>query len=195
MRHHLAHLIEDAGEDGNLTPEQRIEVVELILRIWGARRSLPQPTPGYATDNVMRALDRLGDESPRIAAYGVRSMPEDPSAPGATLAELAVRVDKLAQLAITILLSAALEQATEQDADWIEADTLLGTANDADFGRLAHRVDRRLRRLAASSEGGQDLSEESDGSGEHAASLRQLAAILISAADSLSPGEEGGSGA
>lgn len=60
MAHHLAALVTAADAAEEVTVEHRIEIIETILKVWGARRTLPGEVPAYELDLVFSALDIAG---------------------------------------------------------------------------------------------------------------------------------------
>ena len=61
MAHHLAELVSVARQ--RATPEQHLQIVDIILRLWSHRRYLPIPTL-KEFEPVLAALTRLGDDRP-----------------------------------------------------------------------------------------------------------------------------------
>ena len=61
MAHHLAQLIVAAQDDAPTTVEQRIQIVETILKVWGKRRYYPAGAPLEEYADVLTALDLLGN--------------------------------------------------------------------------------------------------------------------------------------
>lgn len=191
MAHHLAALIDAAGDEDATTPEQRIEIIDLILRIWSKRRDLPRPVPGEAVDKVMAALERLGDDSPfAFSRYGHRKHVTEQDVPGGSLLEVAVDLERSVRGTIAGLIAMALAQAEEHELDWIEAAGLIGLEEEVDGNLAIDRVRTRLRELSPLEPDGNVAGSEPSWrhrgwSGGQASELRDLAEVMNAVADSL----------
>jgi hypothetical protein len=209
MAHHLAQLIEDAKDEAETTPEQRIQVVETILKLWGRRRDLPGKVPGWEFDTVFAALDRLEDDSP-WAFSRLRNITEDVPDPGSTelpLIATAADLERLARVSVITLIAVAFEVALEGNAEWIQAAKALHTGLEDELGSVVPRIRRRLEKLRALSEDepfepaaderprreptpttpSREDQENPMSSHNHAQRLREMAGLLGRVADALDP--------
>lgn len=151
MAHHLAALIAAAETVDEITVEQRIEIVDLILKVWSARRSFPGEVPAYELDLVFSALDMLGDDRPwrfsrlqhlagNLSAANVAEVP---------MVVKAVSLERLTRQAILVLLWRAFEDAIARNESWLKtAEAARGSIAD-ELASNTRRVGRHLLDLAS----------------------------------------------
>lgn len=208
MSHHLAELIVAAEDDATTTVEQRLEIVDTILRVWAHRRSFPRPAPLEDFSRIFSALDRLGDETPWrfLRLFEMDAEPPNPTASGHQLAETAADLERLARETVLHLLWRAAQSATESNQEWLDVAQRIQSDVETDVtdALSRHRRSVALRRLAASTAGPPDSAEphavasteqpvdEDEGSHEspfsdvsHARLLRDMARLLETIADDL----------
>jgi hypothetical protein len=154
MSHHLAELIEAAKDEAKTTPEQRIQIVETILKLWMARRAFPGHVPGGEFDTVFAALDRLADDSPwafsRLSKF-TKELPE-PESTDLPLIATAADLDRLARESVITLIALAFEGAFEANGQWIDAGEALQANLENELSSVVTRIQRRLDTLQAFSE-------------------------------------------
>ena len=149
MAHHLAALVAAVDAADEVTVEQRIEVVETILGVWGARRRLPGEIPAYELDLVFSALDMLGDDRPwrfsRLQEYaGGLNVAEEAEVP---LVVMAVSLERLTRQAVLALVWLATQDAASRNEEWLEAVSAAMAPMEDELASSTSRVRRRLRDL------------------------------------------------
>lgn len=147
MAHHLAALVTAADAAGEVTVEDRIEIVETILKVWGARRTLPGEVPAYELDLVFSALDMLGDARPwrfsRLQEYaGGLNAAETAEVP---LVVKAVSLERLTRQAILALIWLACQDAASRNEDWLVAAAAAMAPLEDELASTTRHVRRRLR--------------------------------------------------
>ncbi|WP_224404017.1 hypothetical protein [Pseudonocardia sp. ICBG1034] len=207
MSHHLAELVV-AAEDDSTTVEQRLEIVDTILKIWAHRRTLEGPRPLEDFSRVFAALDRLGDERPwrflRLFAEG--SEPPPPTASGPRLLDTAAALEKLARETVLHLLWRAAEEATSSHQEWLDVAARIQSDVEVEVTDVLRRLHRSVerRRLVVSAADADDDAESqaparadqpaygedppSEGlfsDGSYAQLLRDMAGLLGTIADGL----------
>lgn len=195
MAYHLAELVTAAEDEAATTVDQRIQIVETILRLWRNRGILPGEVPGYELEAVFAALDRLGDDRP----WRYVRLPVDPDAAVAQqpLAATAANLERLVRHTVVTLILLAYREAQLSAAEWLEASKALNV-DSGDLWSVSKEIDRRLRRLTslspnlgwhteddatASSRKQSDDDQLSDHS--HSRRLREMAVLLNQIAAAL----------
>ncbi|MEO8107237.1 MAG: hypothetical protein ABI720_07950 [Actinomycetes bacterium] len=147
MAHQLAALVTAAEVADDVSVEQRTEIVETILKVWRARRTLPGEVPAYDLDLVFLALDMLGDDRPwrfsQLEQYasGLRTA-EEAEAP---LVVKAVLLERLTRQAVLALVWLAAEDAAARNEDWLETASAAMAPMEDELASSTRRVRRRLR--------------------------------------------------
>ena len=99
VAHHLAELVVAAEDESITTVEQRLQIVQTVLKVWARRRDLPGRSPLEEFSGVLAGLDRLGDRTSwrflRLVEM-VAGLPE-PSTSGLPLVETAAELERLAR--------------------------------------------------------------------------------------------------
>ncbi len=201
MAHHLAELVSLAGQDA--TPEQHLQIVDIILRLWSHRRYLPIPTL-KEFEPVLAALTRLGDDRPWAFSqlgFGDRLSRQAVNDP--LLAD-ALDLERLTRQTILRLLLLATRRAVVGNRDVLQ----LAEQIEETLEVRAARSLRRLRSLVdpqAEAKDRADATEADDDADildwedadddtlnvdqmspqSHAEHLRTMAARLIAIADEL----------
>ena len=146
MAHHLAALVTAVDAREEVTVEQRIEIIETILKVWGARRTLPGTVPAYELDLVFSALDMLGDDRPwrfsRLQKYadGLGAA-EEAEAP---LVLMAISLERLTRQAVLALVWLATQDAVVRNEQWLEAASAAMVSMEDELASSTRRVQRRL---------------------------------------------------
>jgi len=149
MAHHLAALVTAADATGEVTAEQRMEIIETILKVWGARRTIPGAVPAYELDLVFSALDMLGDDRPwrfsRLQEYaGGLDVAEEAEAP---LVLKAISLQRLTRQAVLALVWLATQDALARNEDWLEAASAAMAPLEDELASNTRQIRRRLRDL------------------------------------------------
>lgn len=203
MAHHLAELITAAEDEEVTTVEQRLQIVDTILKLWMNRRSLPGLFPGYDFEKIFAALERLGDERPRRFAR-LPLDTEEPTEGEATqlsLVATAADLERLVRETVITLMVVAHNEALESAAEWVGASSALNTEFEGELSSVSARIHRQLREyqgLAAEEdpdsaiadpEGSPTPDELDDQLSDynHARRLREMADLLMKIASSLYP--------
>lgn len=201
MAHHLAELVTAAEDETATTLDQRIQIVETVLRLWMNRRSLPGKVPGYDLDRVFAALDRLGDERPW--RYVRLPFDPDPHVRQLPLVAAAAELERLVRGSVITLILLAHNEARESASEWLEASNALNADIEGELASVSRRIDRQLRlyRSATPDEDGDTADAEPDGSlrpteeddqlsdTNHARRLREMADLLNTIAAALDEGQ------
>lgn len=197
MAHHLAELVSVARQ--RATPEQHLQIVDIILRLWSHRRYLPIPTL-KEFEPVLAALTRLGDDRPWAFSqlgFGERLSLQ---ALDDHLLSDALDLERVTRQTILRLLLLATRRAV------VDNNELLQLADEIEE-TLETRASRSLRRLRSLLDPKAEIAEidadaddildwevadddsvtvEQMSSQSHAEHLRDMAARLIAIADKLS---------
>lgn len=209
VAHHLAELVAAADEEGAVTIEQRIAIIDTIRRLWTSRRSFPGPVPAREFDNVFAALEGLGNTSrwaySKLSEYAEKL--SEPEAKNLPLVRTAAELERLNREAVLTLLSLAFHKAEETSAGWMQALEGLEAEIADDLIDTVSVIKRRLRIfVAAQAEQDDDADPQSqdveadlgdaDDTGprddpasnlNHARRLREMADLLNNVADALAP--------
>lgn len=149
MAHHLSALITAAEFAEEVTVEQRVEIVDMILRVWGARRSSPGRSPGYELDHVFAALDMLGDDRPwkftRLQSLASSLSPANDAE--SSLIMKAVSLESLTRQSVLSLIWLACEDAATRNESWLKAAEAAHKAAGEELTSTTRQVKRRLRGL------------------------------------------------
>lgn len=162
MSHHLAELVSAAEHDAT-TVEQRLEIVDTILRIWANRGYLPRPAPLEDFSGVLAGLDRLGHNSPwrflGLFEMGVHPPELTDSAP--SLAVTAAEMERLTRETILHLLWRAAQEATDHHQEWLRvADRIQSTVeSDVTNALRRHRRNAAIRRAMSNADADADAAE------------------------------------
>lgn len=203
MAHHLAELITAAEDETTTTVEQRIQIVDTILKLWMKRRSLPGKFPGYEFERVFAALDRLGDERPwRFARLHLdtEELP-DPETTEPPLVATAADLERIVRETVITLMVVAHNEALQGASEWVEASSALNTDIEGELASVSSRIRCRLREyqgLPADDdfdpnddelEGSPTPAELDDQLSDynHSRRLRNMADLLNRVADALYP--------
>lgn len=189
MAHHLAALIAAADGADDVTIEQRMEIVETILKVWGARRKLPGQVPAYELDLVFSALDMLGDDRPwrfsRLREYadGLNAAAQAE----ASLIIKAVSLERLTRQAVLALVWLACQEAASRNEEWLVAAATAMAPLEDELTATTRRVHRRLREFIGDGPFyGLEAEEKSaDNTSVLAQGLRAMADELSVLADEL----------
>lgn len=189
MAHHLAALVTAVDAAEEVTVEQRMEIVETILKVWGARRTFPAAVPAYEIDLVLCALDMLGDDRPwrfsRLQEYadGLGAA-EEAEAP---LILKAISLERLTRQAVLALVWLATQDAVARNADWLEAASAAMAPMEDELASSTRRVRRRLRDFVGDEpfDGVDAEDENSVKSDVLVLALRAMSEELVSLADQL----------
>ncbi|PYI37916.1 hypothetical protein CVS30_12665 [Arthrobacter psychrolactophilus] len=189
MAHHLAALVSAADAADGVTVEQRVEIIETILKVWGARRKLPGQVPGYELDQVYIALDMLGDDRPwrfsRLQSYAAGlDAAKDARAP---LAATAVTLERLTRQTVLALVWRACQDAASRNEEWLVAAAAAMAPLKDELSANTRSVHRRLRDLVGDEAfDGADYEEKTELSTSNLAlRLRTMADQLHGLADEL----------
>ncbi|AHK36006.1 hypothetical protein OPAG_06817 [Rhodococcus opacus PD630] len=164
MAHHLAQLIVAAQDDASTTVEQRLQIVDLILKVWTQRRYYPTRAPLEEYVNVFTALDRLGDGSPWKFSrpFDADTNMPDTSTVGLPLVATASELENLTRETLIRLIWLEARDAKNKNQEWLEAADKIASNIESDvtttLGRLRRRVARR-RRLRATEADQADVAE------------------------------------
>jgi len=194
MSHHLAELVGAAEDDATTTVEQRLEIVDTILRIWAHRGSLPRPAPLEDFSRVFVALDRLGDERSWrfLRLFEVDEESPSPTSSGPPLGEIACELERLTRETVLHLLWRAARDATDHHQDWLDVANRIQSTVETDVANALHRYRRSaaIRHAMSAADADDEAAEEgadespfSDAS--QARLLRDMARQLDSIADKL----------
>jgi hypothetical protein len=203
MAHHLAELITAAEDETTTTVEQRIQIVDTILKLWMNRRSLPGRFPGYEFERIFAALDRLGDERPwKFAGLHLDTgeLP-DPETTQLPLVATAADLERMLRETVITLLVVAHNEAVQGASEWLEASSAINTEFDGELASVSTRIRRRLREYQglpadedfdpadAEPEGSPTAAELDDQLSDynHARRLRAMADLLSKVASALYP--------
>lgn len=189
MAHHLAALVAAADAAVDVTVEQRMEIVETILKVWGARRKIPGQGPGYELDLVFSALDMLGDDRPwrfsRLQEYaGELNAAERAETP---LVVKAVSLERLTRQAVLALVWLACQDAASRNEDWLVAVADAMAPLEDELTATTRRVQRSLREFIGDAPfHGLDAEEKTEvNTSVLALGLRAMADELSGLADEL----------
>ena len=202
MAHHLAALL-TAAEAETTLPEERRSIVDLILKVWAHRRSIPQRPPLDEFTDVLTALDRLGDDRPWrfLNPFDLDVALPDPNDDAPPFVQTALELERVAREAVIHLLWLAAEDAKDKNQAWLAVADAVNTTLESDVAgflrRLHVRIAQRYRSSArAVIAADHAVVEDGDGPdheenrtevksevGEHGERLRQLAEQLLILAD------------
>ncbi|KNX36977.1 hypothetical protein [Luteipulveratus halotolerans] len=147
MAHHLAALVTAAETADAVTVDQRTEIVDLILKIWRARRTLPGDVPAHDLDMVFAALDMLGDDRPwrfsRLQKYA-----DDLDAARAAAVPLVVKavlLERTTRQAVLALIWLACEDAASRNEEWLVTAASAMAPLEDELAATTQSVRRRLR--------------------------------------------------
>lgn len=188
MSHHLAELVTAAQTDATL--EQRVQIIDLILRIWTNRRFLPDP-PLAEYEPVLAALERLGNSQPWAFAR-IRLKSTSPRQAEVPLVATAIELERLVRETVLRLIWMAACDASERNREWLELADEVASNLETEVGTVLDRLRSATGALELTSSGFDD-SSGADESPEravlsdeaHAANLRQMASSLLRASDAL----------
>ncbi|GAA1380770.1 hypothetical protein GCM10009613_05620 [Pseudonocardia kongjuensis] len=140
MSHHLAELVV-AAEGNTTTVEQRLKIVDTILRIWALRGSLPRPAPLEDFSHVLAALDRLGDDRPWrfLRLFELSVHPPEPTESHPSLAETAAELETLTRETVLHLLWRAAQDATEHHQEWLDVADQISSTVETDVTNALRR--------------------------------------------------------
>jgi hypothetical protein len=185
VAHHLAELVAAAEDESTTTVEQRLQIVQTVMKLWARRRDIPGRSPLHEFSGVLAGLDRLGDRTSwrflRLAEM-VAGLP-DPSASGLPLVETAAELERLARETMLHLFWLAAQDAKEANQEWLAvADEVAPNIETQVHTRLA-----RLRgRLAAQDQVDEPNHEDAPlSTANHIKRLRAMAELLNRIADDL----------
>lgn len=203
MAHHLAELITAAEDETTTTVEQRIQIVETILKLWMNRRSLPGKFPGYEFERIFAALDRLGDERPwgfSRLHLDTAELP-DPETTQLPLVATAADLERMVRETVITLMIVAHNEALQSASEWVEASGAINTELEGELASASTRISTRLREYQ-----GLHVHEDFDPSGDepgdsptaaeledqlsdynHARRIRAMADLLNTVAAALYP--------
>lgn len=203
MAHHLAELIMAAEDEATTTVEQRIQIVDTILKLWMNRRSLPGKFPGYEFERIFAALDTLGDERPwryaRLHTHN-EALP-DPETTQLPLVATAADLERMVRETVITLMLVAHNQALETASEWVEASSAINTEFEGELASATTKIRRRLREYQGlgADEDSDPADDEPEGSPtpvevddqgsnyNHARRLREMADLLNKVASALFP--------
>lgn len=162
MAHHLAQLIVAAQDDASTTVEQRLQIVELILKVWTQRRHYPTRGPLEEFASVFAALDRLGDGSPwKFSRLSDADTNMPTSTLGLPLVATASELEDLTRETLIRLIWLEARDAKNKNQEWLEVADKIASSIESDvtttLWRLRHRVARR--RLRATDADQSDVAE------------------------------------
>ncbi|MFD9701285.1 hypothetical protein [Lentzea sp. NPDC059081] len=185
VAHHLAELVVAAEDESTTTVEQRLQIVQTVLKVWSRRRDLPRRSPLQEFSGVLAGLDRLGDRTSwrflRLAEM-ITGLP-DPSSSGLPLVETAAELERLARETLLHLFWLAAQDAKEANQEWLAvADEVAPNIETQVHTRLA-----RLRgRLTREDQVDQpDQEDDPLSTANHVKRLRAMAELLNRVADDL----------
>jgi hypothetical protein len=185
VAHHLAELVVAAEDESATTVEQRLQIVQTVLKLWTRRRDLPRRAPLEEFSGVLAGLDRLGDRTSwrflRLAE--MIAGPPDPSTSGLPLVETAAELERLARETLLHLFWLAAQDAKEVNQEWLEV------ANEV-APNIETQVHTRLARLRGQLAGQKQVDQpdhEDDplSTANHVKRLRAMADLLNRIADNL----------
>jgi hypothetical protein len=191
MAFHLAELV--SADQHEPTVEQRLQIVDIVLRIWTLRHHLPVP-PLEEFASVLAALERLGESSPwAFSRLGFRY---DSFGDGWALASLAQELEQLTRETLVRLLWLSAHKASEQNEDWLAlADEIGGSLESGILSSLSRLrseletagageseldIDSPEQTVPPVSHGRHHISDQ-----RHATKLRLMAKRLNDLADEL----------
>lgn len=195
MSQHLAELVIAADDDSTTTVEQRLEIVDTILRIWAHRGSLPRPAPLEDFSCVLAGLDRLGDDSPwrflRLFEENVHPPELTESTP--SLAVTATDLERLTRETVLHLLWRTAQNATDQHQEWLRVADQIQSTVETDVTNALYSHSHRHRRAAAirramsdaDDEAEEDSAEDHFSDASQARLLRDMARRLDTIADEI----------
>jgi len=174
MAHHLAELVLAAQDDATATVGQRQQIVETILKVWSHRRDFPRRAPLDEFENVVAALDRLGDDSPwRFSRlFGAEHETPDPSTSGLPLVATAAELERLTRETLLRLIWLAAQDAREKNQEWLEVADKVASNLESDVTSTLERLQHRLahHRIRATDGSAKDATgtpaEDAGGEGE-----------------------------
>lgn len=185
VAHHLAELVVAAEDESTTTVEQRLQIVQTVLKVWSRRRDLPRRSPLQEFSGVLAGLDRLGDRTSwrflRLAEM-VTGLP-DPRTSGLPLVETAAELERLARETLLHLFWLAAQDAKDANQEWLAvADEVAPNIETQVHTRLA-----RLRRRLAEEDQVDQPDQEDDplSTANHVKRLRAMAELLNRIADDL----------
>lgn len=153
MAHHLAQLIVAAQDDASTTVEQRLQIVDVILKVWTQRRYYPTRTPLEEYASVFKALDRLGDDNPwRFSRlYDADTKIPDASTLGLPLVATASELENLTRETLIRLIWLEARDATNKNQEWLNVAAKIASNIETDvttaLSMLRRRVARRRLRV------------------------------------------------
>ena len=203
MAHHLAKLIMATEDETATTVEQRIEIVDTILKLWMNRRSLPGKFPGDEFERIFTALDGLGDKRPwRYARLHVEdeALP-DPETTQLPLVVTAADLERLVRETVRTLILVAHDQALEAASEWVEASSAINAEFEGELASVTTQIRHRLREYQGlgTDEDSDPADDETEGAPtpvevddqrsdyNHARRLREMADLLNNVASALYP--------
>ena len=147
MAHHLAALVSAAQDEA--TVEQRLEIVDTILRIWTVHQHLPSP-PLAEFAAVIAGLERLGTTNPW--AFWRLGVPEsmDADGNGKSIVSAALELEKLTRETLLRLIWLAARDATERNQDWLRLADQIGPTIETEVTSAVISRPRPLKRTALS---------------------------------------------
>jgi hypothetical protein len=189
MAHHLAALVSAAQDEA--TVEQRLEIVDTILRIWTVHQHLPSP-PLAEFAAVIAGLERLGTTNPW--AFWRLGVPDSLHADGngKSLVSAALELEKLTRETLLRLIWLAARDATERNQDWLRLADQIGPTIGTEVASALRMLQLDIDLEATTQDESADLEvaadpEKSDevSNLRHATRLRSMATLLTGLADSL----------
>lgn len=132
MTNHLAEKIVEAekGDD-----EAKINCIDLILKLWDSRYSLPDGSRPFENfESIFRTLESLNPESvtPRYFVDFYDSKENNQLGESSSLLEMAKQVDHTAKILIKFLFEQAILEATdEKTKEWLNK--ISGAINSIEF--------------------------------------------------------------
>lgn len=189
MAHHLAALVSAADAADGVTAEQRVEIVDTILKVWGARRTFPGQVPGYELDLVFVALDMLGDNRPwrfsRLQEYA--SELDAAHSAEVPLVATAITLERLTRQTVLALVWLACQDAASRNEEWLVAAAAAMAPLEDELTATTRSVHRRLRDFIGDEPfNGVDAEEKAEvKTSALALGLRAMADVLTGLADEL----------
>lgn len=189
IAHHLAELLAAAEDEATTTVEQRLQIVEIVLKVWKRRRDIPGCPPLSEFSSVLEGLDRLGGSTSWRFARLTEMVTElpDPTTSGLPLVETAAALEQLTRETLLHLFWLAAQNAKEANQQWLRvADEVAPNIETQVHIRLA-RLRSRLDKQDPDDEEDQDETPLS--TANHVRRLRAMAELLNQVADSLAANE------
>ncbi|MEV5554368.1 hypothetical protein AB0L44_11960 [Nonomuraea wenchangensis] len=156
MAHHLAELIAAAKDDAITSVGQRLQIVEIILKVWANRRYFPGKAPLEEFSSIFVALDRLGDGSPWKFSrlFDADGEVPDPGNSDLPLLATAAELERLTRETMIRLIWLAARDAREKNQEWLEVANKVASNLESDVTTTLWRLHRRIARRRLQAEQG-----------------------------------------